>query len=456
MIVGIDTRKPIPKVPLSHLLYKITCVLSVFAHSKKNLNSKQTVCRVVQLPTVAGKRVNTSGQSTFMSRFSKARVKWFESGVNDYVAKIRDRICSKDEVFEYGETFQLVHSEFRRKALAQRWILKQCLELLTSLQNKEVRWDYVFEVSMKQTERLKAIRDAMPELICDLDYATRIHKPKLPQGLVERLDSTGIRTGHFCRWLFDESTNCETLHKHELYRAHQRYADAKRDLASTCLMLVIKIAHQFRDTGSRLMELIQDGNIGVMIAAEKYDPRLGWTFSAYASHWIKRCIFIGLGQRGMIRIPDGKMAEVNRCLSRIAEVSQELGRKISYEERTKVLDDCKLNEPVITTCCCRPVSLTQFAGHDQTDSPYLVVSRGQTDCPVNSLLQEELRVAVEKVVGQFADRERTIIEMRFGLNGKMEHSLASIAEQTGLTHQRIHQIIAGLKSQLRIHLEAYR
>lgn len=390
-----------------------------------------------------------------MSRFPKSKAKWFEAGVNRYVSQITRKIRSKDEVLECGATFQLVHSEFRRKAFNEKKILGKCFQLLKKLEQKQVRWDFVFEVSMKQKGRLKQIRDLLPDANRDLELTLKGRSRRPSQDLVERLDAMGIRTGHLCRWLDEEFSIRDRTRNSELHQAFERYAKAKRKLASTCLMLVIKIAHQFRDTGSTLMELIQDGNIGVMIAAEKFDPSLGWTFSAYASHWIRRCIFLGLGQRGLIKIPDGKMAEVNRCLTRIAEVSQQLGRQVSFEERHEVLSECKLSEPVLKTCCYQAVSLAQFHNPDEAGSPYLVASSSQTDCPMKLLLQNELSSAVAEVVQQFAVRERTILEMRFGLNGEDEHSLTSIAKRTGLTHQRIHQIIGSLKSQLRIQLAAY-
>lgn len=387
-----------------------------------------------------------------MSGFVKA--KGFEVGVNKYVRGISGGVVSKSEVLELGRVFQRAHRDFRSHAFQERKILENCFALLGRLEQKQVRWDFVFEVSMKQSDRLAQIRSKLPSATRNLETFLQSGSFVIPQKLSEAINSTGMRTGHLCRWLCDELSRKEFGFGDDICESYQQYVRAKKELAKTCFMLVVKIAHQFRDSGSSLMELVQDGNVGVMIAAEKYDPELGWTFSAYASHWIKRSIFLGIGRRDLIRVPDSKSSRVKRCRLEFAKLTQELRRNFSVEEQMELLLEHKVTESLFLTCCSHAVSL-DYCGRNETGSPFLVVAENGCVCPVEQMHHKEVTVAVANALEHLDAREREILQLRFGFNGENEHSLPEIANRTGLTHQRIHQIILKLKSILRIRLDAF-
>jgi len=381
--------------------------------------------------------------------------KGFEFGANDYLDKISGKRVRKAEVFERGRTFQRVHREFRSLAFGNRTVLKNSLELFKRVKQKQIRWDFVFEVSMKQRGMLAKIQLLLPSVTRDLETFLQSNSLEMPAKLRKQMDSTKIRTGHLCRWL---CVGLESEREHpvesKVADAYERYVNAKRDLAKTCLRLVVKIAHQFRDSGSSLMELVQDGNVGVLIAAEKYDPNLGWTFSTYASHWIRRTIFLGLSRRDFIRVPDSKSLGANRCRLGSERLMQDRGRNVSAEELVELLLQNRFSEPLFLACCSDVVSLDQF-GRTETDSPFHTATKCTLDCPVKTSLRREVQSAVANAMDCLAAREKRIMEMRFGLNGETEHSLTAIANRTGLTHQRVHQIISGLKANLRIQLAAF-
>jgi len=388
-----------------------------------------------------------------MSSFAKASE--FDAGITEYVRKIAAGVVNKSEVLERGRTFQEEHREFRRLAFIDRKILENCLSLLEMLNRQEVRWDFVFEVSMNQTDRLTEIKRLLPSVIRDLNNLRDRRNQRASTELGERIDSTRIRTCHLCRWLVSEPPCCDWPFDEEIRNAHLRYVTAKRNLAQTCLMLVIKIAHQYRNSGSSLMELVQDGNVGVMIAAEKYDPMLGWTFSSYASHWIRRAIVLGLGQRDFFHVPDGKSAQARRCRLEIADMVQTLGRNSSVEEKEKLLSANRISELPFLACRTSVISFDQLRLKDDSP-PVSFASKCCLDCPVNSLQRKEVKNAIANAMESLTTREQRILAMRYGLNGEMEQSLPQIARRIGLSHQRIQQILSGLQNILRDHLEAFR
>lgn len=308
---------------------------------------------------------------------------------------------------------------------------------------------------MKQRETLAEIQSLLPSVTRDLKTFLQSDSLEVPTQLREQMDSLRIRTGHLCRWI------CVGLVSEggrpvesKVADAFEQYVNAKRDLAKTCLRLVVKIAHQFRNSGSSLMELIQDGNVGVLIAAEKYDPNLGWTFATYASHWIRRTIFLGLTRRDFIRVPDSKSDGVKRCRAGYAKLIQDRGRNVNSEELVELLCQNRFSESLFLACCSDVVSLDHF-GRSETESPFHTATTCATDCPVKMSQRREIQSAVANAMGCLAAREKRIMEMRFGLNGETEHSLTEIAFRTGLTHQRVHQIISGLKANLRVQLAAF-
>jgi RNA polymerase primary sigma factor len=385
---------------------------------------------------------------------SNFRSNGFEVGANEYIQMISGVIPPKCEVLQRGQKFQSNHQRFRKSALGNRLIMQNCLHLLSQLDQKKVRWDFVFELSMNQKDTLSDIKSSLPSIYRRAKTLQKRGFKTVPNDLRDRVDSTKFRTGHLIRWTV-EGLHRETSDDQNIDKAYASYVESKRDLANSCLMLVVKIAHQFRGTGRSLMELVQDGNIGVMVAAEKYDPELGWTFSAYASHWIRRHIFLGLAQRSFIKVPHGKTVDANRYLASIGEMSQNLGREINAQEQHELLEKNKLDESMMSSCCRPTISLAQFECPEEYVSPSCNSSVRQIDCPVKSLKQKELASAVARIVHRLDARERKILEMRFGLNGEDENSLTSIASQTGLTHQRVHQILWKLKSELKDQLMSF-
>lgn len=382
------------------------------------------------------------------------RSKGFGEGANDYIRSIADSVVDKAEVLERGRVFQREHRRFRILAFSNRAILKKCIELLDQLAQKNVRWDFVFELSMNEKEKLTQIKSKLPCVRGQIEDVLSLRFEPVPKDLCQQIDSTSFRTDHLRRWTV-EGLRQKWIDDGRLITSYVSYGESKKILADSCLMLVVKIAHQFRSSGNSLIELVQDGNVGVMIAAEKYDPSLGWNFTAYASHWIRRHIFLGLARRALIKVPLNKKVDINRFLQASGSLAQGLGRKLSAEEQHELLADNKLCESQISSCCRLPVSLAQFDDRDHSGSPFVVESNRQSDCPVESLHRKELQSSVTEVIHRLGDREKKILEMRFGLNGEAEHSLASIARHTGLSHQRIHQIIANLKNELRNQLTSF-
>jgi RNA polymerase sigma factor (sigma-70 family) len=223
--------------------------------------------------------------------------------------------------------------------------------------------------------------------------------------------------------------------------AVEAYEHALGLLVSANLRLVVSIAKRFQHRGLPLVDLIQDGNLGLLRAAEKYDPRLGYKFSTYATWWILQAVHRGVADAGrLVRLPAHLVSEFNHLQMRARELTQSLGRRPRAEELAEI---GRLPVPRARHL------LTVGRGARSLDLP----TGEQQDRPLSDLLSDEridrpesaahlslLREKIREEVRLLPTRERDVLELRFGLGNDRPRTLAEIADVFQLSRERIRQI----------------
>ena len=234
-------------------------------------------------------------------------------------------------------------------------------------------------------------------------------------------------------------------------RAHKISLDDARDhLIRSNLGLVVHIARKYGNSGLHFMDLVQDGNLGLLTAVEKFDHERGHRFSTYASWWIKQAIQGGIAEKSRtIRLPE-MVSEQLRKVQRVArDLSQDLGRNATPSEIAR-----QLSTPVNTVLDAlsigrEPLPLEGTAGDREGYDVAKLVPDDGTPSPFHVASQREMKRRIESVLRKLDPREETIVRMRFGLGREGARSLAEIAEQLHVSRERVRQIEARALEKIR-------